>query len=195
MSADASRLTLTQRCRVYHIYIKIKDFTVWRLVLSRSRCSLTVFISPPETFRPKISVLVNPSVVRWLVKGCFSGVFISIAFDIITTQKIKPCLREWVSVTYSRNCWLICLICVGKDSYRYFLWHVRKNSSLKNNPCSMMSQFEIIRLKSICSLSLCAVDINWLLFKEKKKNYQNSQRSLSFSCYSVYLHTMTVAGV
>lgn len=30
----------------------------------------------------------------------------------------------------------------------------------KNNPCSMMSQFEIIRLKSICILSLCAVDIN-----------------------------------
>lgn len=112
-----------------YIYKKLNDFTVWRVVLSH-RCSLTVFISPLKHLDQRFQFLLILQLSgRWWRD--VSVVFLSPLPWYYHNSEDKTMLREWESVPYSQNCWLICFICVGKDSYRYFLWHVRKNSSFK----------------------------------------------------------------
>lgn len=143
------------------------------------------FHPPLKHFRPKISVLVNPSVVdHW--KGMFQ-------WRYYHNSEEKTMLCEWVSRTASSDCWLIRLFL--KEFIQEVLWHVRKNPSLtilvQWCPSSKVNHVELDLHSSVyvCwhKLTFC-----WW-FKQNLPKVPESQ--LFHSCYFLYLHMTAVAGV
>lgn len=89
--------------------------------------SLAVFrSSSPLTFRPKISVLRNSSVVG--KRDVSVNFFISIAL-IFHNSEDKTMLCEWCPIQIDRT---VCVFKKRKSKLVLFLWHVRKDPSLKS---------------------------------------------------------------
>lgn len=139
------------------------------------------FAPLPKTFRPKISVLVNPSVVG------HRKVFYLHCIDIITTQKMKPrCVSERV-FPVQLEMLVDLFVCVAKSSHRYF--------------CGMSGRIFVQWCPSGTNQSdwtwsaLFSLETDFCRGFKRKTTQSLKNHSFSHSCYSGYLHMTAVAGV